>query len=49
MDDFKSSECVRNYEIKYFTDEPFSLVHTAPPGRDEGFLTEIGWGAATPC
>jgi hypothetical protein len=35
MDDFTSSECVRNYEIKYFTDEPL----------DDGFLTEIGWGA----
>jgi hypothetical protein len=46
MDDFKRSECVRNYKITYVTDGPFWLVHTASPGPDDGILNDMGWGAA---
>jgi hypothetical protein len=41
MDDFKCSECVRNYEM---TDGPFSLVHTASTGPDSGILNDRGRG-----
>jgi hypothetical protein len=45
MDDFKRSECVRNYEITYVTDGPFSLVQTALSGPDNG-IRNLGWGVA---
>jgi hypothetical protein len=30
----------------YLTDRLFLSVRTDSPGPDDGFLTEIGWGAA---
>jgi hypothetical protein len=32
--------------MRYLSDGLFSLVRTASQGPDDGFLNEIGWGAA---
>jgi hypothetical protein len=44
----RSEQMVRDLlgNMPYLTDGPLMLVRTALRGPDDGFLNEIGWGAA---